>query len=213
MPVHYIKEINAGLRIGLWKIEESTKNLYDRTILNHEERSKFTGFTNDRRKREWLATRCLLQQMLPEVTIQYCENGKPSLNKAGPYISLSHTRGWVLVVLSDKNGVGCDIEIMSPKVLRIKDKFASDQEQHLAENHNSKLAYYTLIWSAKEAIYKQKFHEEFLEFKTQISIIPENELDKEGMLTAEVSMLKGKKSIKLNYLVADEYVLVYTLND
>ena len=213
MPVKNIFFIEDLLQVGVWKITEDLDLLLKNTRLSDEELFSFSSFSNERRKREWLAARCLLDKLKPDQIINYKPNGKPFFQNESCCISLSHTKGWVTVVLNSKYDVGCDIERITEKVLRIKSKFASDKEIELAEHHRNKVIYFTIIWSAKEAIYKMYSDVASLEFKSKMEITVPNNINLEGTLLAKVQILNATKKIRLNYHIEEEYVLVYTLNE
>lgn len=213
MPISDIFHLNNEVQIGVWEITESTDELAQRIQLNEAESRSFELFTNEKRKKEWLAIRNLLNYMDQEASIVYLENGKPRLGNKDGFISLSHTKGWVTIILHKKCDVGCDIERLTEKVIRIKEKFVSPSEQEKAKTHLNSIIYYSLIWSAKEAIYKLFSEVVTLEFKTQISIDLPKILNDRGKIEARVFFNREQKKIELDYHIQPEYVLVYTLND
>lgn len=80
------------------------------------------------------------------VEIKHEESGKPLLE--GWHISISHTKGYVAVLLSKTREVGVDIEYVSERIKRIADRFLRPDEY--AESINELLIH----WCAKETIYK-----------------------------------------------------------
>ena len=86
---------------GIWKTEESTEELL--ALLPDPERyeQQLTRFSSPHRKLEWLSVRVLLYQLLgEEKIIEYAPSGKPRLADSSYFISISHTRGYVAVILS-----------------------------------------------------------------------------------------------------------------
>jgi len=213
MPIKDIFLLNPNLQIGVWEITESIDELLESLNLAEEEFHVFNLFKNERRKKEWLAIRCLLQKMDKSALIIYLKNGKPRLKAENGFISLSHTKGWVSIILNKSHDVGCDIEQLTPEVLRIKEKFASDEELEKSENHKNKLAYFTLLWSTKEAIYKLFSEIVALEFKTQIKVEFPAIIKPKGNLKANVIFNGKQKIIELDYHLQPEYALVYSMND
>ena len=67
-------------------------------------------FSAAHRRLEWLSVRAALKQMLhnPPV-IAYYPSGKPYLKDSPLHISISHTKGYVAVIIGQA-GVGIDIE-------------------------------------------------------------------------------------------------------
>lgn len=82
-------------------------------------------FTSDRRKLEWLSVRVLLYSMLQEdKEIGYSSEGKPHLTDNSSFISISHTKGYVAVILSSVAPVGIDIEQYGQRVKRVYDRLS-----------------------------------------------------------------------------------------
>ena len=83
------------------------------------------------RKLEWLAVRVLLYTMLgEEKEIHYYSNGGPYLADGSFSISISHTKGYVAVLLSEPGKrVGIDIECYSERVRKVAHKFMREDEK------------------------------------------------------------------------------------
>ena len=144
------------VKIGFWRTDESAEDLFA-MIANHlsdDEQSVYQSFKNDRRRREWLATRILVKEMLGHYPgIVYDESGAPMLSgiDGTNNISVSHSDGLVAVLLSKKRA-GIDIERVTKRVLRIKDKFLNPDEYDANDPNLLQLLY--IQWCAKEAMYK-----------------------------------------------------------
>jgi phosphopantetheinyl transferase (holo-ACP synthase) len=123
-------------------------------------------------------------------------NSQPST--LNPHISVSHTRGYAALLLSDDCRVGVDIEYRSDRVERIASRFIRPDER--AETTDEKL----LLWSAKEAVYKL-FSEDRLGFfdMRALSI-------GDGYLTMWVA--KKRIAVSVCYEFTDDYVLTYVLD-
>jgi 4'-phosphopantetheinyl transferase len=158
-----------------------------------------SNYTSEKRKKEHLASRLLVNKICPTKTIIYNEFGAPELNN-GKHISISHSKELVAVIFSDKK-TGLDIEQISEKSLRIASKFVSEKNLIMLNKEKA-----TLIWCIKEAIYKwyQKGEVDFI----KDIIIPEFFAKKHGKVTA---YFRGKK-LNLNYLKINNHYLVYVCN-
>ena len=145
-----------GVDVGFWKLIESADDLYSMAsaFVNDGELSVYQSFKNDRRRREWLATRILLNEMLGGYPgIDYDSNGAPHLkDNVHINISVSHADGLVAVSMSKKNHVGIDVERVTNRVLRIKDKFLTPDEYDNNDPNLLQLLY--IQWCAKEAMSK-----------------------------------------------------------
>ena len=82
--------------VGVWKITESLQELESSIALSEEEMALYRQFRFDARKREWLAVRCLLHQMLGYYApVHYLPSGKPWIDGCHnrTHHSLSTTTG------------------------------------------------------------------------------------------------------------------------
>lgn len=108
-------------------------------------------YKSEKRRQEFVATRNLRTQLFGKKTIQYSEIGAPSiLNEK--YISISHSTDLIGIAVCEDFSIGFDLEPISTKVLRVKNKFLHEDEWHWHDCNNP--VEVTKIWSAKEALYK-----------------------------------------------------------
>jgi siderophore (surfactin) biosynthesis regulatory protein len=149
-----IETLEDGSIIGFWLIEETEDELI--TLLGNRSDllDAMASFSSEKRRLEFVATRVLLKNMLKEEkTIAYTPDGYPFLTDNSYNISISHTGKYVGIILNKYRKVGIDIEKISDKVLRVRDKYLSEYEQNFVEKNNAKV-HLTLMWCAKEAVYK-----------------------------------------------------------
>ena len=190
MPI--INKIESEkITILVWEITETLEE-----IIALGEDINTDNYTSEKRKKEHLASRLLVNEICPTKTIIYNEFGAPELNN-GKHISISHSNELVTIIISDTKS-GIDIEKISDKALRIASKFVS--EKNLIKLNKEKA---TLIWCLKEAIYKwyQKGNVDFI----KDIIIPELFAKKNGKVTA---YFRGRK-LNLNSLKINNHYLVY----
>lgn len=110
---------------------------------------------SDKRRCEVLAERLLLTEGFcsPSVMLEHDEYGAPRIaHYADMHVSISHTRGMVMVALSEHEPMGIDVECISERVVKVRDKFVNDSED--AEISRVNATDLTLVWTAKEAMYK-----------------------------------------------------------
>ena len=95
MPLTTIQTLSDGLRLGLWNITEKVTDLPCPTCLD------LSSINSDTRKIERLVTYQLLNALtgLDQVEIKHDKAGKPLID--GYEISLSHTRGWAAMIISE----------------------------------------------------------------------------------------------------------------
>ena len=118
------------------------------------------------RLREWLSSRILMQK-IGITGLGFLPNGKPVLPVGA--ISMSHCNGSVAVVTSE-NAIGVDIQVPAEQIGVIRRKFCSASEWAWLEHHEESLRALTIVWSAKEAIFKH--WGERVEFAVDIEVLP-----------------------------------------
>jgi phosphopantetheinyl transferase (holo-ACP synthase) len=101
------------------------------------------------------------------------ENGKPFIGSQ--FLGISHSNDKVVVCWSEEN-FGLDIQYVEEKIHRIASKFINDNELQFATNAE----FLTLIWSAKEAVFK--FHGHLVDFAGEMTVHPFGLDDEEFIL-------------------------------
>ncbi len=155
----------SGVRCAVWHVTESIAELLaqlpEGCILWQEAQMRFKS---EARQKEWIAVRVLLHALKgADARIVYTENGAPELEKENTFISISHTKGYVCLALSDKGRVGVDIEQMGNKIGRVRSRFVREDE-----NINT-LRQLLVAWSAKESAFKLLQRTD-VDFKEQLQI-------------------------------------------
>lgn len=205
MPLHDIIEKNH-CRIGLWDISESQEELMHLVSLSKEEKITLENFKGAKRRAQWLAVRALLPLIADAETcsVDYDELGKPFLNQQQA-ISISHSENMVAIQLCFSDFCGVDIQKFSEKMSRLASKFINEKENTFIPQEHC-LEYYNLIWTMKEAIFKNFGSD--LEFKRQIEI-SSFEMNAAGSTTARVVHHNKIYSIGLEWRRIGEYFLTY----
>tara|TARA_B100000315_G_C14408712_1_gene509953 strand:+ start:114 stop:695 length:582 start_codon:yes stop_codon:yes gene_type:complete len=190
MGIRHIEE-SQNTTIGVWEITESLKEL--QSLLPYE---NVKNLTSEKRKLEWFATRALLKNLNKSVRISYNNFGVPLLSN-GKYISITHSKGLVAVIISNKK-VGIDIEEISDKAIRLSSKFISKDN---LKNLTDKKA--TLMWGVKETVYKW-YQKGEIDFIKDIKI-DSFKLKKKGTI---LTFFKQER-LNLNYIKINNHYLVY----
>ena len=194
MPLIRIDSIGENARLALWKMSERVEEL------PHPNHIDLTAFRLESRLKEKLTTYALIKELtgLDSLELSYASSGKPLLD--GFEISISHTIGWAVVVLSRNTLVAVDIEYRSDRVTRITDRFIR------ADEDKSSVDIQLINWSAKETMYKL-FSEEQLQFHEMRlqQFTPSNA----GKIRVED--LKYPKTIEVEYILNADYVLTWAL--
>ena len=189
-----IKKIsNAESIIWIWKIDESLEKLIDLTY-------QTTDIKNEIKKKEFYASRILIEKMCKELNIKFNgikkdDNGKPYLINSKYHISISHKFPYVTSIFDNK-ACGVDIERIDNKVRKIKSKFLTENEEKKIGDNLKKLVEY---WSIKESIYK-------VEGKT----IPLKKINVNQKSKSLYESFANGKNFKLSVLEIDNHILSYT---
>lgn len=194
-----------------------------------EELNSVEGISAPSRRRERLAWRILLREFLAETgadagatetvaavergteteamvvasdfRIEYAASGAPQIiNTAFSYISVSHSRTYVAVMLSLR-ACGVDIESVERNFDRVADRYISAAERALSCEEWWPAA----IWAAKEALFKM-IQREGVDLRRDLRIINFD------ATTCNISaIILGRESVTLRLERHSDQVLVYTL--
>ena len=216
-------------KIGIIPIDQNSETLLSQ--LEYKDRYlPFLEKMTEKRKCEWLTVRTLLKTLLgEEKEIAYQPNGKPYLPDNSYHISISHTNykgiagqatscrpewryrndkllGYVAIVLNAEKEVAIDIEAISPRVLKIKDRFLSEKEAQSISADNE-IVHLLLLWSAKESVFKI-LDTENVDFQSQIHNSPFKPIVGEwGSFEAQETRTEKQQIFSVHYFVAEDYVL------
>jgi len=139
-------------RLAVWDIKETEAFFLEQVPVNN-------AITHPHKRLQHLAGRYLLQYMFaafPYHLIEIASTRKPFLPGDAFHFSISHCSNFAAAIAGADARVGFDVEVITPRVHKIKHKFLSAAELafvngYSAGQHNILL---TLLWSAKEAMYK-----------------------------------------------------------
>lgn len=208
----FVKKIEIqGGQIGIWEIQETVNELLKQIILSNNERIAFEKITAEKRKKEFLITRILLQFLLSaKHEIEYQKEGKPNLKNSALNISISHSSQFVVLFLSRKN-CGIDVENTSRNIEKVAQRFLHPTEKEQIKKSDTPGLTTFIYWSAKEAIFKCTPHKN-IEFGQQI-FINYFETQEKGTFTAKLVSENQISNYRLNYFLIRNNVLVYCVED
>jgi len=193
--------------MGLWKIEEKFDTLLSMVTLDESEIDTLYHFKNDLRQLEWLSVRALLNNLTgKDSRIIYNEEHKPFLYDGSYNISISHSQNFTSILLSKHMKVGIDLEYMSHRINKIAHKFINRHESITCDKSLEQLHLY-IHWCAKEALYKICDKKD-INFKENLTIKP-FDIDATGTIMGIHHNNDIYEEYVLNYLVMDNYVIVY----
>jgi 4'-phosphopantetheinyl transferase len=205
MPL-LINRYENSFRLALWKLNETVDYFESKAHLSTIDLKLYKQISNETRKKEWLAVRILLNEVLgfwPNIT--YMESGKPILNNHTRHLSISHSKEMVGILLCISPFAGIDIEKTSRNIDKVLNRFLSDQElKNIEKGINP---YRKIIhWCAKEAIFKS-INEPNIDFSSHIEI---KKILEDGTINGKFTSAKSEHDINLNYMIVDEHMIVWT---
>jgi phosphopantetheinyl transferase len=170
MPEFIRKNIDEDTLLAIWQITEGSDELRSVISLDEEEESMYRSFVAESRKRQWLAYRLLIRELVKpeEIKLIYEASGKPVITGGHMHLSVSHSDDLATVIISRKANVGIDIEKVKPRITKVTDKFLSRPEMDAISTENE-LEQLTLAWCAKEALYKL-YGQRNLDFREHIRL-------------------------------------------
>ena len=182
--------------IGLWEMVDGEFDSYTDDYLRGAIGEAEKRYKSNARRMEYICERALLKDMMNGkiVKIFHNKDGKPMLNN-GLNISISHTRGYIAIILSETKNVGIDIEYVSDRVEKISSRFMREDES--ADDIMSLLVH----WCAKETLYKL-FSSEHLDFMNIKVNIDE---------TVSATNLLNNITVPLFVESTSNYVLTYSM--
>ena len=152
MPLFYQHNINDFTKLAVWHIKEPEEFFLEKVSWQN-------NIGHPHKRLQHLAGRYLLQLLHPDFPlhlISISDSKKPLLSNHEFHFSISHCGDYAAAIVSENKTVGIDVELVTPKIELIKNKFLSAGELSLLPGikAGNNFQILTLFWSTKEAIYK-----------------------------------------------------------
>ena len=195
---------------GVWKMEESSDQLLEKL----DRKSDFESFMNrvsaEKRRQEHLASRVLLKTLCgEEMKVEYRSTGAPFLSDKPLFISISHTKDYVAVILDDQP-TGIDIEYRSNRVVKIRSRFMNPEEEAGVDPEHV-VEHLLIHWCAKETLFKIIDQQE-VDFQRHLHVVPFSYAD-EGVFTVRETRTSACRDFQLAYKVTPEYVMTWAIKN
>jgi len=208
MPiVHRNTPSDGTFSLAVWESIEPLDELLAATSLDKEELLHFQSLKSESRKREFVTVRHLLALLYgSNERIVYDAFGKPAL-KSGGFISITHSKALIGLIVSKVNAVGIDLEALRPQITTLAPKFISDAERTAFGSTLDDKAMH-LIWGAKEVLFKL-YGKGDLDFKKDMKVLPAtNELND----SIRATLRKNDSIIQadINHTIMNGFMLVWT---
>jgi 4'-phosphopantetheinyl transferase EntD len=152
MALFYQQNINDTTKLAIWQIEETEAFFLEKVSLARP-------IGHPLKRLQHLAGRHLLPFLFPDFPheeIEIADTRKPFLAGERYHFSISHCSNYAAAIVSSNNRVGVDVELVTPRVEKIKHKFLHPSEVRFVNSQplNEQVNLLTILWSAKEAMYK-----------------------------------------------------------
>lgn len=198
------EESPADYKIGVWRMDESEETLEQMCrdcCVDPKLFDRVEAFKSQQRRLETLATHILLYNLTgrKQLLVSHNDDGRPFID--GLNLSISHTKGYATVIISEHHNVGIDIEYISSRVERIVDWYVRSDEY--AATLRDKI----VQWCAKETAYKY-FSDSKPSFLNLISSYDEHSLER-GYFT--IKNPEDEQEIRIMVSTNDFFVLTYAV--
>ncbi len=206
MPLYKTIIVNNTTKVLIWKIDESFDDLSGDVSLTENSQKRVNGMKSDLHRRGFMSVRHLLAvARYVDADLYYDIFGKPHL-KDGTFISITHSYNFSGIIVSTDQHVGIDIEKQRDKITKIAHKFTPIEEYKTLANHEAIVRKLTIVWGAKESLYKI-YEEEGLSFLQHIDVqdFSFNDTDTFGTITFKNVLSK----YSVHFLEFEGFTCVY----
>ena len=208
MPLFYQQNINESTKLAIWKIEEPEEFFHSKVPLSNT-------ITHPHKRLQHLAGRYLLTFLFndfPNNEIEIADTRKPFLPNEQYHFSISHSGDYAAAIVSGDKRTGIDVEFISERLEKIKPKFLHADEVRFinAQLQSRQLTLLSILWSAKEAIYKWYGAGE-VDFKEMMRTFPFS-LQPEGEINAVFIKNNFQQKLLLHYKLMNELTLVWVVS-
>lgn len=209
MPLFYQQNINQCTRLAVWEINEGDE-FFNLNVPLHRE------ITHPHKKLQHLAGRYLLPFLFadfPNHEIAIADTRKPFLPGEQYHFSISHCSRYAAAIVSSQQRVGIDVELITPRLHKIKTKFLHPEELRFVNSQliSLQLNLLSILWSAKEAMYKWYGAGE-VDFSEMMRTFP-FEATNQGEIHAAFMKDDFQQKLVLHYRVMNELTLVWVVSD
>jgi len=171
------------------------------TFLFDDEMEKLSNLKNEKRRLEFYAVRFIRNQKNIPFSIAYSPIGAPYLVGSPMHVGISHSNDLVGLALAPFK-IGLDIELISDRILKIKNRFTTSREVALFSY--TEAVNLTIIWTIKEVLYK-------LAGRLEINLISELMINSVEGDTANCLFLseEGWRSVTVKFQEKNNYIISF----
>lgn len=212
MPLYQAQNCEGNLKLALWQITETKEELLSSLSSGYQE-AAYAKRIEQANALHYLASRRAIKELFPHDPVNLLKNerNQPSLliNNKPVHISITHAADMAGAIVSEEYFPGIDLEKIDQRIARVKRKFMNPTEFDFAGG-DYQIELQTLIWSAKETLYKVYAKKE-IDFKEHLHIIPfQMSSGNMGQFTGYIKKNEFQKKFKIHYQIIANIVLTYT---
>jgi hypothetical protein len=201
VPLYYQQDINENTRLAIWEIAEDVSFFMSAVGLRYP-------VLHPQKQAQHLAAGYLLLHLYPDFpyhSMIYPSAGRPYVPGDRYFFSLTHSGNMAGAIVSKSIAVGIDMERISDRVLRVRQKFLSEQEWQWVQSYEGEARrdLLTLLWTIKETVYKW-YNRPGTLFNQGILIDP-FQLENTGLIPVRV----GRGYVQVTYSRVLDYYLSY----
>ncbi|WP_396156561.1 4'-phosphopantetheinyl transferase family protein [Flavobacterium sp.] len=193
MPLLKTITLNDFTKVFVWKITESFEELFRSVALKDISLARLEGMKSESHQNGFLSVRKLLAEAgYSDFDLYYDAYGKPHLED-GKHISISHSHGFSVIVISNVN-IGADLEIIKEKTLKLAPRYMDVSHlENLSES--DQLTKATVVWGIKESVFK---------IKNEIGIS-----FKDDIFESEFNLSDKKCSVELRFNTSERFNIIF----
>ncbi len=211
MALSLIKKIKSGT-IGVWELAESSLELCKSFVFAYQEKQEYSNLKIEKRKREYLAVRLLLDKMTNgKKQIQHNYEGKPAIKNYNLNISISHSANLAVILISEYNS-GIDTERLDRNIEKAAIRFLPENELKNTLKADNPRHMQIIYWCAMEAVYKC-ISGQITDIRSQFRIVPFNHDANGGKFNGEVALSGKLLSFFFEYFYYKNNVIVWCVED
>ena len=208
MPLYKTITVNKTTKVFIWKIEEPLEDLSEGIKLTAHCQSRVDKMKSELHQRGFMSVRHLLAEAgYVDHDLYYDNLGKPHL-KDGKHISITHSFNFSGIIISDGTHVGIDIEKQRDKITKLANKFTPIEEYRTLANHEALVRKLTIVWGAKESLYKI-YEVEGLSFIKDINI--QDFYFDDAQTSGEITFKGNYSTYNIHFLEFEGFTCVYAL--
>ncbi len=211
MGLFYQHNINANTHLGIWRIEEPESFFLEKVPVKKD-------VSHPYKRLQHLAGRFLLPELFEDFPLEeilIADTKKPFLPNEHYHFSISHCGNFAAAVASTQNRVGIDIEFVTPRIKIISPKFMNEAEKDFMSEWEPlpqvHLQLMTLLWSAKEAIFKW-FGNGEVDFRQHIQLKTAPMINAVEWTTLDFLFKKNNVDLQVHAKIFDNLSLAYVVS-